>query len=273
MEPRLGHDFSRVRIHAGERAGRAAGARGARVFATGSHVVFGRGEWAPATGGGRWLLAHELTHAVQQGGASAIGHAPSHQNSSIGAFDGIQRKPLPPAVSSTRKARLAARLMTNHGGLETKLPLTPQLLEWASAARGDEDAADEKNPESKLSPRDPSRFPEQPHPGVAFGWDEADDRPIDATHLSQGYLGDCYFVAPPAAIAETRPEFIEQMVKDNGDGSFTVSFFGPDGKRVHERVEPSFPSLGRNDPIYAPVRRHESGIRQRVVAQMLTEKA
>jgi hypothetical protein len=57
-----------VRIHADERAARAAEALGARAFTVGSHLVFGRGEYAPGTGDGRKLIAHELAHAVQQGG-------------------------------------------------------------------------------------------------------------------------------------------------------------------------------------------------------------
>jgi pyrrolidone-carboxylate peptidase len=225
----------------------------ARAFAAGSHIVFGRGEWAPATTEGRWLLAHELAHVVQQGGASLLGHEATPGTASGRATAEIQRKPAPAVGKNPRKSRLAEKLLTNHGGLETKVPLTPRLLEWVAAARGAKDDGDETNPESKLSPRDPSKFPEHPHPGVAFGWEEADDRPIDATDVTQGYLGDCYFMALLAAIAETRPEFIEQMVKDNRDGTFTVSFHGPDGKRINQRVTPDFPSYkwGDRDPTYA----------------------
>jgi hypothetical protein len=68
MEPRFGHDFGHVRVHAGPRAERAARAVHARAFTVGSDVVFGTGQHAPGTTEGQRLLAHELAHVVQQGG-------------------------------------------------------------------------------------------------------------------------------------------------------------------------------------------------------------
>ena len=72
MESRLGHDFSRVRIHADEPAAKAAESIDARAFTKGANVVFARGEYSPHSQAGRWLLAHELTHVVQQEKASAL---------------------------------------------------------------------------------------------------------------------------------------------------------------------------------------------------------
>ena len=66
MEARLGHDFSRVRVHTGARAAASASDVGARAYTVGHDVVFGAGQFAPGTLGGRRLLAHELTHVVQQ---------------------------------------------------------------------------------------------------------------------------------------------------------------------------------------------------------------
>ena len=66
FEPRFGHDFSHVRIHTGVDAGRMARAFHARAFTLGSDVVFGPGQYQPATPAGRWLMAHELTHVLQQ---------------------------------------------------------------------------------------------------------------------------------------------------------------------------------------------------------------
>jgi Domain of unknown function (DUF4157)/Transglycosylase SLT domain len=73
MEPRFGHDFSQVRVHAGSRAAEAASALDATAFAAGRHIVFGENRFAPHTGSGRRLLAHELTHVVQQGGGASPG--------------------------------------------------------------------------------------------------------------------------------------------------------------------------------------------------------
>lgn len=70
MEPRLGHDFSQVRVHSDFQAATSAQALGARAFTVGRDVFFGAGEYAPATGKGTRLLAHELTHVVQSSAGS-----------------------------------------------------------------------------------------------------------------------------------------------------------------------------------------------------------
>lgn len=70
MESRFGHDFSRVRVHTGERAADSAWAVNALAYTVGSDVVFGHGRYAPHTSEGRHLLAHELTHTIQQGGGT-----------------------------------------------------------------------------------------------------------------------------------------------------------------------------------------------------------
>lgn len=66
MQGRFGHDFSAVRIHRGEASERSAREVGARAYSVGSDVVFAAGEYSPASGEGRRLLAHELAHVVQQ---------------------------------------------------------------------------------------------------------------------------------------------------------------------------------------------------------------
>ena len=67
FEPRFGRDFSGVRIHDGPEAASAAASIQARAFTLGSDVVFAAGEHNPGSEGGKRLLAHELTHVVQQG--------------------------------------------------------------------------------------------------------------------------------------------------------------------------------------------------------------
>ena len=67
MEPRFGHDFSRVRVHTDARAAESARAVDALAYTVGRGVVFGAGQYAPGTISGRRLLAHELAHTLQQG--------------------------------------------------------------------------------------------------------------------------------------------------------------------------------------------------------------
>jgi outer membrane protein OmpA-like peptidoglycan-associated protein len=71
FEPRFGHDFKEVRLHSGAQAARSAQAVQARAFTVGTHIVFGSGQFVAGTQTGRRLLAHELTHVVQQGGGGA----------------------------------------------------------------------------------------------------------------------------------------------------------------------------------------------------------
>jgi hypothetical protein len=66
FEPRFGHDFSRVRIHADGKAAQSARSVNALAYTLGNHVVFGSGKYAPRTRDGRQLLAHELTHVTQR---------------------------------------------------------------------------------------------------------------------------------------------------------------------------------------------------------------
>jgi hypothetical protein len=66
MEAGLGSDFSHVRVHTDSRAAESAHALGAAAYTVGRHVVFGRGGYVPRTVAGRHLLAHELTHVLQQ---------------------------------------------------------------------------------------------------------------------------------------------------------------------------------------------------------------
>jgi uncharacterized protein DUF4157 len=71
MEERFGHDFSGVRVHLGAAAEQSARDVNARAYTVGENLVFGAGEYKPGTRQGRRLLAHELTHVVQQSGAAA----------------------------------------------------------------------------------------------------------------------------------------------------------------------------------------------------------
>jgi hypothetical protein len=66
MESRFGADFSGVRIHTDARAAESAAAVNANAYTVGQHVAFGEGRYAPGSGTGRSLLAHELTHVLQQ---------------------------------------------------------------------------------------------------------------------------------------------------------------------------------------------------------------
>ena len=67
MESRFGAPFGHVRVHAGEAAARQSAALNANAFTVGQHVFFGRNRFQPQSAGGQELIAHELTHTIQQG--------------------------------------------------------------------------------------------------------------------------------------------------------------------------------------------------------------
>ncbi|MBV9791738.1 MAG: DUF4157 domain-containing protein [Chloroflexi bacterium] len=93
--PRLGHDFSRVRVHTDATAARSAHEVSALAYTVGPDIVFGAGQYTPETDSGRQLLAHELAHVVQQDASPAIDRAL------------LQRAPQPGTGSSKQPAKAA----------------------------------------------------------------------------------------------------------------------------------------------------------------------
>ena len=73
FESRFGQDFSGVRIHTDSRAAESARAVNALAYTVGRDIAFAPGRFAPATTEGRRLLAHELTHTLQQPHRSSLG--------------------------------------------------------------------------------------------------------------------------------------------------------------------------------------------------------
>jgi hypothetical protein len=92
MEQRFGYDFSQVRVHADAAAEQSTREVNAHAYTVGRDIVFGAGRFAPATHDGRRLIAHELTHVVQQtrsgpGGGSHAGMERRVQRDTVPAQD------------------------------------------------------------------------------------------------------------------------------------------------------------------------------------------
>jgi hypothetical protein len=129
MEGRFGHDFSGVRVHTDSGAAKSAEAVYAKAYTAGKNIVFGQGRYAPDTGAGRHLLAHELSHVVQQSrdghshAAAAecdAGRAADHVDRggiadvATSAQVSIQRDPLSDVeIAQLDEAKLKARLREN----------------------------------------------------------------------------------------------------------------------------------------------------------------
>lgn len=100
MEPRFGHDFGSVRVHADDRAAESARTIGALAYTFGRQIVFDAGAYRPGTVAGQRLLAHELTHVVQQGGAGRTDEGARHRIEK--ASPRIQRYASPTGFSNPR---------------------------------------------------------------------------------------------------------------------------------------------------------------------------
>jgi hypothetical protein len=134
MESAFGADFSGVRIHTDSRADALSQSVSARAFTTGSDVFFRQGEYNPGTSSGRELLAHELTHVVQQSG------------------DGIQRKMMvsePGDAHELEAERVAQAVMQQ---------------EHAPAPTAQRQAEDEEQVATKRDANSLQRQPEAPGP-------------------------------------------------------------------------------------------------------------
>lgn len=149
MEPHFGSDLSGVRIHSGARAGDLSRQVNAHAFTIGQDVFFGHGQYDPATDSGRMLLAHELTHTVQQQGGSS--HAqPSRIQRAGRANAGGGSKPKPegeaadPGLFPHKKGKLRVA-----DGKKTitmaSLPVPKINKEWKGAGTGAK-AGDKKPP-------------------------------------------------------------------------------------------------------------------------------
>jgi hypothetical protein len=136
------YDFSEVRIHADDHAAASAQAVHALAYTVGRDVVFGAGQYAPHTTEGRRLLAHELTHVVQQ-----------TQGAISGAISGsslvLQRKVVLKGAempAKDRRAFLKAHKWTNAG-------LAASVMEDMAAAGDTFDFADESELKAEIDKR------------------------------------------------------------------------------------------------------------------------
>jgi hypothetical protein len=100
FEPRLESDLSQVRVHTGGAAAESAREINALAYTVGRDVVFAAGRYAPESGEGKKLLAHELTHVLQQTGGTAASRAAADS----GGGSPLRRQPDPAAEPNQTNA-------------------------------------------------------------------------------------------------------------------------------------------------------------------------
>lgn len=157
MEKRLGHDFSRVRVHTDAKAAESARAVTADAYTVGTHVAFGAGHYRPSSPAGRSLIAHELTHVVQQSAENSVSGLPTQMDQpsspaeseanavaesvEVGGSRVNQR--VTPHIQ--RDVSEPSRLATVHQNLFVSAPGAPgsPLRPWQDATGGGGGTADE----------------------------------------------------------------------------------------------------------------------------------
>jgi len=124
MEGRMGQDFSDVRVHTGDAADASARSVSAHAYTVGSNIVFQRGTYDPGSSQGRTLLAHELTHVVQQrsgpvegtpaaGGVSVSDPSDRFEVEAARNADRVMSQPAP-AVQALPPAASAPAVQASH---------------------------------------------------------------------------------------------------------------------------------------------------------------
>jgi hypothetical protein len=139
MEAGFGHDFGHVRIHADSKAASASQSAGAQAFTFGPDIVFGAGQYQPGSRRGRQLIAHELTHVLQNRGGELV----------------VRRSVLYPNATVTRNDDPILRYMSGDDALAlTTLTINGAAQITAGVLR---DAFGPKEIEPKAAPAVPSQ--------------------------------------------------------------------------------------------------------------------
>ena len=127
MEQRFSTDLSAVRVHTGPGANRAADALDAEAFTHGRDIAFGAQRYAPRTGEGTRLLAHELAHVIQQSrGGTRAAESPSLESGANRAASAAVSGTAPVAVAGASAVGVARKS-------KRKLPARPEVGTVAEA--------------------------------------------------------------------------------------------------------------------------------------------
>jgi hypothetical protein len=149
FEPRFGHNFSMVRVHADTAAAQSAQSMNARAYTVDQHTVFAAGQYAPHTAEGKRLLAHELTHTIQQKG-KGVGVAKSLMEGPADDESEREANAVANSVMSTEHAALSFSVKRSEPALlQRQQEEEDQLTEQEELARQAKLAEDESDQEEE----------------------------------------------------------------------------------------------------------------------------
>ena len=236
FEPRFGQDFSNVRVHTSDAAAESATSVNALAYTIRNHIVFAAGQYSPHITAGRRLIAHELTHVVQQGTADAevasnatsSAAQPAIARRSAGGPQSLQRLGDPaqvPAGMTCPRATISPSSVVTNVLFNIDSPtLTPTAVGDISAFIASWNAAGADDPVRI----DGFASTDGPEP---LNWTLSCDRAV----MVEGEL-----IAPSSGAAGISPSFIEVFAQGETD-EFSSSL--PPNRRATISADLSAPAL------------------------------
>lgn len=162
-------------------------------------------------------------------------------------------------VSKSEKAELSRFLHRSGDRFDAEARATlASFLGLPAPAAGPTDAVQQPQPKPRVDLLDPSVLAKDAAT-VTYGKVQGGQLFVDGVNyddVQQGQIADCFFVGSLAAVAYADPKLIEDAIKDNGDGTYTVRFFKKDftGKLKAEYVQVDDDLPGGGSPRYARAR-------------------
>ncbi len=183
FEPRFNQDFSNVRVHSDNEASQSAQYINALAYTSGNNIVFGSHQFSPETTEGKKLLAHELTHVIQQGDKRQA----------------VQARPDPVQLQTTGSKPLEGK------ALEKKLRKDFLKLRMDVDAASPNDAGAKKLIQTEL--REFVKNFSSYHPSEAWGWDAPDPNP-NIARPDEGWRHDNIYSLEEATDLSARLQLI-----------------------------------------------------------------
>ncbi len=186
-----------------------------------------------AKGTAQKAAAHPAQGLNYVQGAAAVkpkpAAAPAHNDAAVHAGG------YPEPKNKKKKKNSGPTANPQQNGPATPQPVAPQVTPPKVAPKPTDpmlDPTSNPDPTNEYAPN--ATYAKQA--GVVAVKGEGEDHEVDPSDVEQGALGDCYFVAQLAAQARTNPARIKDLIKDNGDGTFTVTLHLKDKAQPWKRV-------------------------------------